>query len=188
VGTITLSGNTYDVHGTEAGAKAYFRGHPNPTAWDGATADQRRRAHIGATRIMEGIDWTGELTAVGQALSHPRTGMFDCEGNAIASNVTWVNVEEATYEVLLSLLEDVSLYAKTTNASNVKSVGAGSARVSFWGPGDPEGGAGSVLPPQALRLVSCIIENFVSQPFAGGTAEESQFDDCDEYRRNEGLA
>lgn len=188
MGTINISGNVFNVHGTEAGAKSYFAGHPNSTAYDGATALSRRKAHVGATRIMEGIPWLGELTVIGQALSHPRTGMVDLEGNAIPDTPTWVNVEEATYEVLLALLNDVSLYGKTTDATNVKSVGAGSAKVEFWRPGNSEGGSGSLLPSQALRLVSSIIEGFSPGASVSGTSVESQFDDCDRYDLNEGLA
>jgi hypothetical protein len=189
MGQVIISGTTYDVHGTSAGLKAYMAAHMNSAAYDSASSNDRKKAHVSATRWLDRANWQGQKTdlVTPQPLEFPRTGLVDKDGNEVDSSTTPVVVEYATYELVLYLLADAEATQALDQGSNVKKVQAGSASVEFFKGTD---GKYPRFPTEAHELIRYFLEGAsgLTAPMAPGVDVESQFDDCDGYGLGAGLA
>ena len=190
MGQVTISGNTFDVYGDEAGAKAYFAGHINSADYDNATSNNRRKAHVSATRWIDRELWQGTISdaTTPQPLAFPRDGLVDCQGNALPDDTTPDDIVNATYELMLILLGDSNAIKKASTFDNTKRLKAGSAEIEKFRPGDPSGGAGKTFPVEAQKLVQCYLASATkSNGVAYGDSQTSQFDDCDGLNRTQGY-
>ena len=133
-----------------AEANAYFttRLFLNP-AWD--TAEDAAALLVWGTRLLDAMfvgrkilridgtnkyyvtlrKWTGAPATTTQRLSWPRTGMFDRNGNAIASNVIPQDLKDALSELAGQLLAGDRTLDNDVSVQGVKSVKAGSVAISF---------------------------------------------------------
>ena len=75
--------------------------------------------------------WTGSPATATQRLAWPRTGMFDANGNAIASTVIPQALKEAEAEFAGQLLKADSTLDNPVAVGGITSVRAGSVSVSF---------------------------------------------------------
>jgi hypothetical protein len=187
MGTVTISGNSFDVYGTSADLKTYMLAHMNSTAYDNASSGDRKKAHVSATRWLDRANWAGDKTSSSQALEFPRTGLTDKDGNDVASDAVPTVVEHACYELILYLLDDATATQSDDQGSNVKRVKAGSAEVEFFKGTD---GKKSRFPTEANELIRYFLEGQTSivTPYAPGTDAESSFDDDDYYGIEEALS
>lgn len=116
------------------------------------------------------------LTYTAQRSPWPRSGLVDIDGNELSSTVYPANLKAAQFELGFELILDADLEASAGQGSNVKSVGAGSARVEFF-----RAVADSKrFPPQVQELLRGLITGSVGDSlggFAGGTGGTSTFDD-----------
>lgn len=194
MGQVTISGTTYDVYGTADGLKAYLAGKLGPLAYDTAESADKSKALVSATRWIDREKWQGSMTdeVTPQPLEWPRTGVTDCDGNAVDSASVPDDIINATYELAEILLGDPAAADGANTGSNTKRVKAGSAEVEFFRPGsaDGSGGGGTLFPVPAQKLVACFLEGAggaFSTPYAGGTSQPSSF--CtDDFDRNKGFA
>ena len=191
---ITIGTSMYDVYGTEAGLKSYLGGRLGADAYDNASGNDRKRAMVMAARWIDREKWQGTLTdsITPQPLAFPRTGITDCEGNAVGVSTIPDDVINASYELVLILLGDPTAASKSSQGGNIKSVGAGSAQVSFFraGAADGSGSIGvGIFPVEAQKLLRCYLQSAasLSGPTITGTSQPSHFGDCD-YRTQEGFA
>lgn len=189
MGTVTISGTSYDVYGTSAGLKAYMAAHMNSAAYDSASSNNRKKAHVSATRWLDRANWQGQKydLVTPQVLEHPRTGLTDKDGNEVDETTVHESVEHATYELVLYLLDDSTATQSLDQGSNVKRVQAGSAQVEFFKGTD---GKYPRFPTEAHELIRYFLEGAsgITAPYAPGVDVESQFDDCDGYGLSEGMA
>jgi hypothetical protein len=186
MGTVSISGVNYSIYGTHDGAKSYMRARLGAEAWDSASSENQKKSLVSATRWIDRGDWAGDPVTPGQALKFEfRSGLTDCEGNPVATNVVAPGVAEACYELALVLLGDATASAAVDSGSNIKSVAAGSAAVSYF---RPTSGSAPIYPGEAGRLLRCYLDSGGASGFASGTDVESQFDNCDEYGLDEGYA
>src|SRR5512139_131065 len=92
---------------TVAEADTYHTTHLYPRVWDEATSDQKARAVIWATRLLdEQCKWRGERMSTSQALRWPRTGVpthDDDDWESDTTIPTWL--KNATAELARGLLE-----------------------------------------------------------------------------------
>lgn len=127
-------------------------------------------------------DATFTLTFQDQEALHPRTGLSDCDGVAVGELVVAPQLEDAQIELAFELTQDTTLETKKNQGSNIKGVGAGSARVDFF---RPTSGAGesSRFPAVVQELIRCFLggASTTNGARAFGTSAQSQFDDCDRY-------
>jgi hypothetical protein len=191
---IIISGNNYDVYGTEADIKEYLAGRLGVDAYDAASSGDRKKAHVQATRWIDRQRWQSVPTDVAtpQPLEFPRVALTDCNGTLILDTVVPDEVCWATAELVNIILGTPTASDKGSTAKNVKKVGAGSAAVEFFRAGDSEGRKGTPLPTAAWDLVKCFSGSGTganSGSIASGTCDPSQFDDCDRYdlRQGEGF-
>lgn len=182
-GTVTISGTSYDIYGTKTLATAYMRARIGADAWNSATGANRDKALVSSTRMLDRQNWVGQKTVDSQPLEFPRTGLTDKDGNAVASDVPPVLVEEASYELALAILADATVQENITTGSNTKSVKAGSAAVSFFRATD-----GTKLPSVVQELAGIFLEGGAPSPgCASGTDGVSSFDDVDQWGLNRGF-
>lgn len=177
MGQISIGAYTYDVYGDTDGLKEYMKARVGSGAYDGASSNDRKKAHVSATRWMDRQNWAGQKTdlVTPQPNEFPRTGLSDKDGNPVDGATVPKAVEHATYELVLALLGDSSGYESVDTGSNIKRVQAGSAQVE-WFKGT-EGGY-PTFPPQAHDLVKIWMEGHggFTGAWSGDTESESEFD------------
>lgn len=169
---LTVAGTTtpVTVYGTFAAAKDYIGSMYGAqyAAWTALTDDDKKRTLIAALRWLEQQAWD-TVTAAN----------FTARDAIAAFGL-------AEYELAVLIVGDATLTQNLDTGSNLRSVGAGSARVEFFTPQSLQFGNATVLPPAIMRLVGQYLAASVA---ATGTPDgnaadcESPFDDEAEYRR-----
>lgn len=173
---------------TIAEADAYLVDSARAGAWAFLSPQQKTAALITATRVMETITWQGQKTNPAQALAWPRAGVIDRYGNAVDSSVVPTDVKNGQIELAFEVSQDPTLVTKESSGSNIESVKAGSAAVSFFRPT-----AGSRLPFASWAILGQYASGGAAAgdfalPVVGGTDEESTFAGGSPYTVDEGLA
>ena len=194
MGQVTISGNLYDVYGDADGLKEYLAGKLGPLAYDSADTSSKSKALVSATRWIDREKWQGTMTdeVTPQPLEWPRTGVVDCDGDAVDPVEIPAGIINGAYELAEILLGNPTASESATTGSNTKRAKAGSAEIEFFRPGsaDGSGGSGTIFPIPAQKLVGCYLEgaaSTVAAPYASGTDVPSHFDPCD-FRRSEGFS
>lgn len=179
MGTVTIGANDYEIYGTlttDAGdvysATNYLAGSLNASAWDDATADNKARALVTATRIFDKQKWAGSMTDpdTPQPLAWPRTGVTDCEGNAVSDSVIPTSIIYGAYELALAILNDSAVQTAASAGSNVKRTSARdkvgdletAREYEYFTPTSVAGGTAGRFPPQVQELVRCYLGNSTS--------------------------
>lgn len=140
MGSVVINGNTYQIYGDQAGATVYHDASLGDAAgaWAvAAPATTQRKALVAATRLLDRQRWKGipvGAPAIDVVLEWPRTGVTDRYGNAVSSLTVPDDVIVACYELAAMILNDASVQDNATSGSNVASVQAGPAAVSFFRP------------------------------------------------------
>lgn len=167
-------------------ADAYFNDSLRKEAWADFSGSNKDRSLIEATRVFERQAWAGTKEVAEQNLAFPRTGLTDKDGVALTGAETLDIIGEAEFEYALHLLTKPSaLNTRDATGSNVKQVGAGSARVIFF-----KRTKGSRFP--------LIITDLVGQWFGGngtkinggivsGNCDSSSFTNSDKFGLNKGF-
>lgn len=148
----TVGGVTANTYATEAEADAYFSARlPLVPPWE--DAEDKTAALAMATRILDAFmqpvkvfyparngvaahyvtrrQWTGTPATTTQRLAWPRTGMYDANGNAIASDVIPQALKEAQAELAGQLSITDTTLDNAVKIGGITSVRAGSVSVSF---------------------------------------------------------
>lgn len=139
-----------------------------PTPWV-ASGDNSIRALIMATRVLSSLNvphktlhtsssgfqyfltarqWTGTPATTTQRLPWPRIGMYDRNGNAIASNVIPQELKDAESELAGQLIMSDSTLDNTVSVQGITSIKAGSVSLSFKDSIDAH-----VLPDAVMNLL-----------------------------------
>lgn len=147
----TVAGAASNSYETLAEANVYFDERlPLPTPWV-ASGDASIRALIMATRVLDMMavprrtlrrigdrnfyytsrQWTGSPATTTQRLAWPRIGMYDANGNAIASNVIPQALKDAESELAGQLLIADTTLDNAVRVGGITAVRAGSVSVSF---------------------------------------------------------
>lgn len=95
--------NAYD---TVANGDTYFDNRLNASAWTGASADDKTRALLQATRWLDNQEFQGVKVAEAQALKWPRYWADDDSGYEYESDVIPQIIIDAMFELALRLLND----------------------------------------------------------------------------------
>jgi hypothetical protein len=189
MGTLTITGSNFEVYGTDAARAIYFKASFSAavTAFNALTADQKNQCHVAATRMLDRQRWQG--TPVGTPvtdaiLEWPRNGVVDRYGNTVSSASVPDDIITATYELAALIAENEAIQGNATSGSNIASVGAGPASVSFF---KPTLGITGRFETRIQELVGQYLEGSASVPgeaFGADedeTASQSAFDDDDAY-------
>ena len=164
---ITLtSGATETIHGTYAAAVSYWSmayGSQYDTI-NALSADNRKRCLASAVRFLNAQSWTEDADTF-------------AERDAITVFAT------AQYELAALIAEDPSVtQADDAGSSNIASLSAGSASISFFNPTE----TGSALPTIVQRLLGeYLVGDTSSLTIIGGLgnsgSDSNPFSDCEDY-------
>lgn len=176
VATITISAVNHSVYAitTDAVADAdgYFGARLGAASWTAATTLSKQQALVSATRMLDRrATFSGTKTVAAQALQWPRDSATRC-GEAVTDGTIPNEIVYGMFELALSLLVDADIQNAANNGSNVESVKAGSAGVSFFVPTATSGDA-TIFPTPVMELVRCYLDSAsdvaAGAPFVDGT-------------------
>lgn len=119
---------------TLSNANAYHELSLHAANWNDTTTERREQALVTATRMIDRQNWKGQKTDPAQPLAWPRTGVTRNDGSTVDPNTLPPELILATYELALALLDNVAVQSQGDTGSNIKSLGAGSAQLSFFRP------------------------------------------------------
>lgn len=183
---LTVGTNSYN---SRANADIYFADSLRNATWSALLPATKDQALVEATRVFERQSWQGAKEDSAQTLAFPRTGLTDCEGNAISADDSLTIISEAQYEYALLLSQDVNiLQNRDATGTNTRRLRAGSAEIEFFRPQE-----GTRFPLVIHDLIGCFLASSgasfgqIQQPFASGVDQESSFTDRDRYGLTEGL-
>jgi hypothetical protein len=182
---LTVSaGVTGTTYGTFAGATNYLgaSGSESAVAYRGLTDDaDRKRKLIDATRYLNRLGW---ITAYATFAARDALDLGTGDGD------TAFPFRAACYELAALAVADADVLVVDDQGSNVRAVGAGSARVEFFSPTSAARGTAPLLPSTVLALIgSYLAVNADALDQDGGTGSTGScvnpFGACADYDRRE---
>jgi len=171
--TQTIGSNSYEVYGGLTAALAYLTAAADDgaVAFIGLDADNQVRRLVGATRYIDSMSWVGAPTGLAGAtpttLQFPRTGLTNGLMQPVDSTTVPLVVVEAAFEMAAILSGDSSAAANVDTGSNVQSLGAGPANLSFFRPQSVADGNATRLPTVVDRLIGRWLASSGSTVVAG---------------------
>lgn len=161
--------------------------------WDLLDDNKKKSYLLAATNRLDLLLWRGSKTGgAEQDNAWPRTAMEYCDGTPVATDEVPIDVEVATIIQAGSIVLDPGVSDAGGSGTNIKSVGAGSASVSFFQPK-----VGGVIQDVTVgSLLRCYLQSSVSGggstgPLSSGTGSDSQgssFSDPCRFGVNRGYA
>lgn len=181
---ITVGTGTVTIYGTFAGATAHFdtSGSEAAEAWTGLADDNaRKKKLIDATRFLNRLGYTDDyVTFAARDALDLGTGDSD---EAFPFRI-------ACYELAGLAAADPDVLVVDDQGSNVRAVGAGSARVEFFSPTSAQRGTASVLPSTVQALIGpYLAASADALDQDGGTGDtgscSNPFGPCRDYDRRD---
>lgn len=130
---VSIGANNYESYADVATADTYLEADLRLDAiWDAATTDDKTRALVSATRILDRQRWVGEPTQPfpgTQPLAWPRTGVTGFTDTEIPTQVV-----NACITLAALFIETPTLAQEGSTGSNIRRVQAGTAQVEFFRP------------------------------------------------------
>lgn len=128
-----------EIYGTYEGAQAYIgvSFSQAAVAWLALSSDDKRKQTlVEARKLIDRQDYLGEkLGGAGQLLQFPRSGLELLDG---AEDDGLAAATAAQYELAALLAQNIALAAAGSTGSNIQSMGAGPASITFFAPTDGE--------------------------------------------------
>lgn len=192
ISTVTIGAVSHSVYAITADAVQdaddYLDARIGASPWAAASADDKKRALVSAARWIDRVvSFSGTETVDGQPRAWPRDGAT-CGSATIADGTVPDDLAYAEFELAFILVLDATKQDSSTQGSNVKSVGAGSASISFFS-ATTGTSQDTPLPAVAWDLIKCLIGSTIGYAvgLASGIDDDSEF--CpDDFDRSEGYA
>lgn len=171
---VTIAG-TYNatIYGTFVGATAHIQTQLGDqyAAWRALSTDDQKRALVAATRCLDRQGWS------------EATDTF-AERDAI------VAFQTACYELAALGAEDASVFTAADQGSNIQSVGAGGASITYFSQTSAQRGTAPILPAVVMALVgSYLAVSAVDVSAEGGRSGTGScvnpFGPCRDFDREE---
>ncbi len=175
MGTVSISGTTFNVYSENADAladtKAYLLGKVGGERWIESDKITRQKSLVSATR------WVIRALAA-RIADDSIPDPADTPANQF--------LREATYEAAYALVITPTALDTVDQRDNKKRVKAGSAEIEFFRPQ-----SGAILPPTAqallLRYINSLGVSTEIGPTASGTDGKSEFLDQDAFGREDAF-
>lgn len=159
------------------------------------TSGTREAALVSAFRMIERQVYEGEQTVAPptQTASFPRTGLTDAYGAEVDDATVPQQVEDAQCELAIALLGNAAGASAGAGgpSSNIKSLGAGSARIEYFRPNASTWGTGRFPVPVMDLLAPFLSSSADAAATLGGedygTDGESAFTDDARYDLSRGY-
>jgi hypothetical protein len=128
----TPGGANANSYVTLAVAKTYYEAHSHPELWEDADDDQRNRALVSATRLIdEHLDFDGYAVDETQRLQWPRYGLLTANGFTLPSDAIPERLQMATAEYARFLLQADRSGERDDELNAIQELEAGPVRVEF---------------------------------------------------------
>lgn len=146
--TIDL-GEPTEVYASVETADTYLEAAYHADNWRSLDDDSKGRALITATRTLDRQIWLGSKTDEDQALDWPRknTGV-----NGVVDNEIPIDIVNASIELALSITQGSNVQNVQSTESNIQSLRAGSAAITYFR-GGSNGGVATRFPQIVWELV-----------------------------------
>lgn len=173
--TLTVGTNTYI---NQSDADTYFAESINNTAWTALSSTQKEQYLVTATRMIDRQTWAGDKTVSNQTLAWPRTSVVDRYGNAVNSAAVPLDIINAECELAFAISVDPSVLTVKNQSSNIKSVKAGPAEVTFMRP---------IIAGKFPQVVQELLGQYltssvnIATPTVSGDDQCSKFDPCNPW-------
>jgi hypothetical protein len=177
--TVEIGSAPYEVYADVATADEYLEAQISATTWRAETdVNQKARALVSATRLIDRQSWQGERTDSYQVLDFPRTGLTYCDNDeAVPSETVPQEVVDATIELANVLLVDPTAAQETVNTDSlIQSLRAGSVSISYFRAAE----LGNRFPLIVQELLGCWLSSRTTGAegsIATGVDGESAFED-----------
>lgn len=180
--TVTIGSTTYLTYATVAQADKYLEADFGASVWRApASADNKARALVTATRVLDRMDWLGDRAEDDQQLAWPRinTGVSSVIDDEVPQAVI-----DASIELANAILIGADVANNPTTSSGIKSQKAGSVAIEYFRDFDVVPGR---LPLPAMELIGYLLggDGSVGGAFAFGT-DACSYHEFD-YRPNGGI-
>jgi len=161
---------------TRADAVTYFTDLIHGADFISATTTVQDQALVTATKMLDRQEWMGSKTSDSQDLDWPRTGVTDPEGNAVASDVVPQFILDATCELALALIQDLTVQTNSDTSTNIKALKAGSAEIQYF-----RGESGPRFPTIIHELIGHYLSgaSAYTSPYYGASEAETGLTDHD---------
>lgn len=167
--TVSVGGGSETIHGSSAAAIAYaaIMFGDTYTAWSALTADQQKQTLAAAVRFLNAQVWQDDY-------------------DTFAKRDAVVAFATAEYELAVLIADDPSVVGQTDTGSNIQSLGAGSASLTFF---NPTTRGAALLPPVLMRLIGQYLSASATSTLDGGTGASGNCTNplsaCADYNRRE---
>lgn len=125
---------------------------PSYTAWLLLSTDDKSRTMVSATSYIDSLQWQGTPTGLVNGnvtfLQWPRSGIDGVDPLTVPTQIV-----NATFELAVLIAAAPDLVQNVDSGSNVQSMGAGPASLSFFRPTFAANGSATVLPPLINRMI-----------------------------------
>jgi len=160
------------IYGTFAAATAYLQTQYGDayTAWLALAADDQKRTLAAATRYLDRQVWVADADTF-------------AERDALEA------FQLASYELAAMVAEDPAVISTLDQGSNIQSVGAGGAQVTYFAPTSAKRGSAPTLPPILMQLVGGYLAiSEIGGPDGGESVSNdasNPFSDCSDFDRGD---
>ncbi len=169
------------IYGSLAGALDYLGAETD--AWDDLETDETlQRLFVRAGRFLDRLPWGEDYTtfAARDAL----------QADATADGDAGYPFRVASYELARLALDDESVLTIEDQSSNIQSMGAGGASVTYFSPTSTQRGTASLLPPVLMKLVGQYLATSTADIGAEGGSSSTgscvnPFGPCRDFDRDE---
>jgi hypothetical protein len=178
---VTIGGSyTATIHGSFANATSWMQTHPGDryTAFLAKVPDDQKRALVAAADYFNREGWLAAYDTFAK-----RDSFAAPDGRFV--------FQIASYELGALVVEDDSVITGSDQGSNLRSIGAGSARLEFFNLTSSKQGSAPRLPPILMDLIGA----YLAAPSTGGPdggsgqagSSTNPFSSCSDYDRNRPL-
>lgn len=179
--TITFdNGAEARIYGSLAGALDYLGAETD--AWDAlATDESLQRLLVRAGRYLDRLLWVDDCDTFAE---RDALQAGDADGDAAYP------FRAASYELARLALDDESILTIEDQGSNIQSMGAGGASITYFSPTSTQRGTASLLPPVLMNLIGAYLATSVADIGAEGGSSSTgtcinPFGPCRDFDRNE---
>jgi len=173
-------------YGSRAEADAYFADSIKGDDWAAIADAKKDQGLVEATRVLEREHWSGAKEDPLQDLDFPRTGLT-CNSEDVTAAESLETIKTAQFEYALDIIAKPAILNVNdpTGLNNIKSAGAGSAKVEFFSPSKS-----SKYPETVKDIINCFLAGSsaeVTGSYVSGACDDSSFDDPDLYGLTQGY-
>lgn len=128
--SVDIGSNSYETYADADAADEYLEAEfsAQGTAWRAAVDDDKARALVTATRVLDRMTWLGDPTESDQPLAWPRT---DTDVDGVENDEVPTAIVSASIELAAVIIAGTDVLG-TTQAQTVKSQKAGSVAIEYF--------------------------------------------------------